>query len=135
MKEQTSGDEKYKNEQHGRSQKKYSIIFDAKYVKIIVKRSYRAENLFDYFQSLFQVINITRLEFDANFVNRKLSMSKFNRKSMYRRFSEHAHRARQVNKIFDSIYKRFYSSNNPTLFEFTVDLIDTEDSANSTRLR
>ena len=135
VKEQNSENEKCKNWQHGRSHKKYSIIFDAKYLKIIVKRSYWRENLFDCFRALFQVINTafwefestqTNEKFDANFVKRKISMSKFNRKSMYRRFSEHAHRARQVNKIFDSIYKRFYSSNNPTLFEFTVDLIDTE---------
>ena len=40
---------KYKNEQHGRPQKTYHIVIDAKYIKIIVKRSYRAENLYDFF--------------------------------------------------------------------------------------
>ena len=54
-------------------------------------------------------------------------MFKFNRKSMDRRFSGHTNWARQINKIFDSIYKKSYSYNNSDLSEFTVNLIDTED--------
>ena len=115
VKEQDSfGDQKYKNEQHGRSRKKYSIVFDAKYVKMIVKRAYRREDLFDAFRSLFQALSTTLLEFestqikndkfDANLVKRRLSMSKFNRKSIDGRVPEHGDRARQVNKVLDSIY-------------------------------
>ena len=46
---------KFKNEQHGRPQKRYHIIIDAKYIKMIVKRSYRAENLYDFFKNLYQL--------------------------------------------------------------------------------
>jgi hypothetical protein len=54
VKERNNSREKYKNEQHGRSHKRYSIILDAKYVKMIIKRTYRRENVFDIFRSFFQ---------------------------------------------------------------------------------
>ena len=106
--------EKCKNEQHGRAQKTYSIIIDAKYIKIFVKRSYRSENLYEYFRNLFQVMNTTFLElesmppnekFNVRSVKRILSTSKFNRKAMEARFPKHGNRRRQINKMFDSIYK------------------------------
>ena len=46
--EQTGGPV-FKNEQHGRPQKLYQIIIDAKYVKMLDNRSYRAEELYEFF--------------------------------------------------------------------------------------
>jgi len=57
---------KFKNEQHGWPQKTYHIIIDAKYIKMMVKRSYRAESLYDFFKSLFQFINATLLELESD---------------------------------------------------------------------
>ena len=56
-------------------------------------------------------------------------MSPFNRKSMDGQLSEHANRARQIHKIFNSRYKRSFSHNSPALSEFSVDLIDTKNWA------
>ena len=55
--EQTKTPKCFKNEQHGRAQKSYQIILDAKYVKMLVKRSYRAENLYELFRNLYQMMN------------------------------------------------------------------------------
>ena len=46
---------------------------------------------------------------------------------MNERLSEHRNRARYVNKMFDSMYKRSHAHTSPALSDFTVDLIDTED--------
>ena len=84
---------KYKNEQHGRAQKSYQIIIDAKYVKMLVKRSYRAENLYDFFRNLYQMMNAILLEFelipsndrekfDTHLIQRRLNLSQFGLRSM-----------------------------------------------------
>ena len=100
---------KFKNEQDGRPQKSYQIIIDAKYVKIIVKRSYRAENLYDFFRNLYQIMNSTFLEFesllvkhrekfDPRLMNRKLNLSQFGPQSMNKQISKHKNRACYVKK-------------------------------------
>jgi len=73
-----------------------------KHIKIIIKRSYRAKILYDFFQNLFQAINTTFLEFesilpininakfDTHFVKRKLNMSHFCPKYMNERRSSSA---------------------------------------------
>ena len=66
-------------------------------------------------------------KFDAHFVKRKLNMSDFSPRSMNERLSEHRNRARYINKMYDSMYKRSYAHSSPALADFTVDLIDTED--------
>jgi hypothetical protein len=58
-------DMKFKNEQHGRPQKRYHRIFDAKYIKMIEKRSYRAENLYEFFKNLYQLLNTSLLELES----------------------------------------------------------------------
>ena len=44
-------------------------------------------------------------KFNVRSVKRILSTSKFNRKAMEARFPKHGNRRRQINKMFDSIYK------------------------------
>ena len=55
----------FKNEQHKQPQKSYQIIIDAKYVKMLVKRSYRVENLYEFFRNLYQMINAILSEFES----------------------------------------------------------------------
>jgi len=95
VKEPGGKNEKYCNTQHGRAHKKYSMVFD------------------------------------ANFIKRKASESQLDRNRFAERFSERANRARQVNKIYDSIHKRAYSVITPAFSKFTVNLIDTENWASS----
>ena len=129
---------KFKNEQHGRPQKTYYIIIDAKYIKMMVKRSCRAENLYEFFKNLSQLINAVLLEiepcnlnfntkFDVDFVKRKLNLSRFGPQAMDEYSSSYGNRARNIIKTFDSLYKRVYANIIPALADFSVDLIDTED--------
>ena len=126
---------KFKNEQH---QKHYHMIIDVKYIKMMVKRSYRAENLYEFLKNLSQLMNTVLLElepcnlnpdtkFDSDFVKRKLNLSRFGPQSMDEYSSNHGNRAREIIKTFDSLYKRIYANNIPALADFSVDLIDTED--------
>ena len=130
--------EKFKNVQHGRPQSKYYLVIDAKYIKILVKRSYRAERLYEFFKNLFQFINRTlielessnsRISFDADFVKKKLDLSSFGLQTMKRHTSSHKNRPREVIKKFSSLYKESKAHGiSQTAFEdFSVDVVDTEE--------
>ena len=138
-KEDVETSTKFKNGQHGRPQNIYHIIIDAKYIKMIVKRSYRAESLYDFFKNLFQFINGTLLEletsdsevnFDADFVKKKLDLSSFGLRAIKTYTSSHKNRARDIIRKFDSLYKESHRSRQTALVDFSVDVIDTEDYHN-----
>ena len=131
--------EKFKNTQHGRAQNEYHLIIDAKYIKITVKRSYRAERLYEFFKNLFQFINGTlielessdsRINFDADFVKKKLDLSSFGLQIIKTYASSHKNRTREIIRKFDSLYKESYGSSQTALEDFSVDVIDTEEYHN-----
>ena len=128
--------EKFKNTQHGRPQNEYHLIIDAKCIKITVKRSYRAECLYEFFKNLFQFINGTlielessdsRINFDADFVKKKLDLSSFGLQTIKTYASSHKNRAREIVRKFDSLCKESYGISQTALEDFSVDVIDTED--------
>ena len=131
--------EKFKNTQHGRPQNEYHLIIDAKYIKITVKRSYRAERLYEFFKNLFQFINGTlielessdsRINFDADFVKKKLDLSSFGLQTIKTYASSHKNRSRVIVRKFDSLYKESYGVSQTALEDFSVDVIDTEEYHN-----
>ena len=116
---------KFKNEQHGRPKKTYHIIIDAKYIKMMVKRSYWTKSLYDFFKSLFQFINGTlhKLEsdskdFDDDFVKKKMGLSSFSFQTIKTYTSSHKNRARDIIEKFDSLYKE--SNKAPLLMIFLL---------------
>ena len=48
-------------------------------------------------------------------------------KSLSTSNSNHGNRTRCIYKIFDSLYKKSYTNNSPSLSNFSVSLIDTVD--------
>ena len=79
-----------RDSQHGRRHPSYKIVFDRKYIKLLNKRRYRRENLYEMFRTIYQTLNrvFLRLEgdmscakqglkLDAQLVKKRLKISGF----------------------------------------------------------
>ena len=101
-----------RDSQHGCRHPSYKIVFDRKYIKLLNKRRYRRENLYEMFRTIYQTLNrvFLRLEgdmscaeqglkLDAQFVKKRLKISGFDVQRIKKNFHEYGNRSRSVSKI------------------------------------
>ena len=70
------------------------------------------------------------MNFDADFVKKKLDLFSFGLRTIKTYTSSHKNRARDIIRKFDSLYKKSHRSHQTALVDFSVDVIDIEDFLN-----
>ena len=113
---------------HPRSHPSYSIRLDRKFLKLLTHRSYRRENLYEIFRTVYQVLNVTFLNiersmttqnqnerkkqnvsFTSGLVKKLIKFSRLNTQSialdLKKKERSHGNRMRNISKIVNSIYK------------------------------